>query len=306
LRTSIVVPTFNRRDRLPAVVESLIAQPADEIVVVVDGSRDGSIEYLHGRASEDRRLRPVWTENGGEGRARQRGAGVASGELLLFLDDDVEPLPGLVEGHRRHHVARGGLVVLGYMPTAGTGFASRLYSQEYERRCASYQREPQLVLRHFWAGNFSMRRSDALSVGLFSDRFTERYHPDREFGLRCLDAGLEGVFDRAPAARHHHERSLAAFRRDARSQGAGRRQLAHLHPAAAGGDGERQFLDGLPPLLPALVAAARRPRAYAIASSALHAAVRAAGAAGASAIELAAARTLRRLEQLRGWRVGSV
>src|SRR5438552_2002657 len=81
-------------------------------------------------------------------------------------------------------------------------FTVRLYAEAYDGRCETYERDPANILRHLWAGNISLRRDTCLRVRLGSDRFAERYHPDREFGMRLLEAGVAGVFDRDLRATH--------------------------------------------------------------------------------------------------------
>ncbi|MDQ4142512.1 MAG: glycosyltransferase, partial [Actinomycetota bacterium] len=99
---SVVVPTYNRRENLPRVLEPLLADPATtELVVVVDGSRDGSFELVEERAATEPRLKPVFIENQGVARAHQTGVERASGEVVLLLADDVIAAPGLVMGHAR-------------------------------------------------------------------------------------------------------------------------------------------------------------------------------------------------------------
>lgn len=304
---SVVMPTYRRRDRLPTVLAPLLRDPAaHEVVVVVDGSDDGSIELLRELAAHEPRLRPIWQENAGEGAARHAGVLAATGDVVLLLDDDVVAEPGLVAGHAAHHRDRIPRVVVGYMPTPeprpgdAAAFATRLYAEAYEGRCARYETEPATVLRHLWAGNISLPREACLEVGLSSDAFTERYHPDRELGLRLLEAGLEGVFDRSLRATHHHDRSLDAFRRDAHSQGAGWTLVHLLHPQTAGSLPVDRFRTGLPGPLAALVDACRRPRLAAVVAAALAQAVQITGRAGLSSAQLPLARLLRRVEQQRG------
>jgi glycosyltransferase involved in cell wall biosynthesis len=308
---SVVMPTYDRRDRLPTVLAPLLADPAaDEVVVVVDGSEDGSLELLQELAAADPRLRPVFQPNAGEGAARQAGVQAATGDVVLLVDDDVEAAPGLVAGHARHHAYGAARVVVGYMPTPDPdprdpdGFSTQLYAEAYEGRCARYEAEPETVLRHLWAGNVSLPREACLRVGLASAAFTERYHPDRELGLRLLAAGLTGVFDRTLAATHHHARPLDAFVRDARSQGAGWSLVHRLHPDSAGDLPRDRFRAGLPAPLGALVDACRRPRLGALVAALLQRAVALSGrrgaALGARRVQLPLARLLRRVEQQRG------
>jgi hypothetical protein len=97
---------------------------------------------------------------------------------------------------------------------------------DYATRIETYRENPRNVLTHLWMGNVSLRRADALRVGLASESFAGRRHEDRDFGLRCLRAGLRGVFDPSLAATHDYQRSITAFLEDARAQGA---ELALLH-----------------------------------------------------------------------------
>lgn len=304
---SVVMPTYNRRDGLATVLTPLLAdETAHEIVVVVDGSRDGSLEEVERLAAGDPRVIPVWQENAGEGAARQAGVERATGDVVLLLDDDVEAEPGLVAGHARRHAERDDLVVLGYMPPVPPepgdpdAFSTLLYAEAYEGRCASYEAEQDLILRHLWAGNVSLRRSTALEVGIGSDEYDERYHPDREFGLRLLADGRQGVFDRALRARHHYRRPLDAFVKDARSQGAGWTLVSRLHGEDAGDLPADRFEAGLPAPVAALVRLCRRPRAAALVAAGLKQTVRAAVAVGSVRGAIVAAKLLRRVEQQRG------
>ncbi|HEV7752969.1 MAG TPA: glycosyltransferase family 2 protein [Baekduia sp.] len=304
---SVVMPTYNRRDQLAQVLTPLLADPvAREVIVVVDGSDDGSMEELERLGRADPRLVAIWQENAGEGAARQAGIERATSDVVLLLDDDVEATPGLVAGHAAAHAGRPGRVVLGYMPPVPPApgdpdaFAILLYAEGYEGRTASYAEDPDVVLRHLWAGNVSLPREAVLRVGIGSDEYTERYHPDREFGLRLREHGLHGVFDRSLVARHHYHRPLDAFVRDARSQGAGWTLVHQLHGEQAGELRLDRFEQGLPGPVARGVRFCRRPRASWLASALLVAGVRAAGRAGSTRRQVTFARLLRRIEQQRG------
>lgn len=304
---SVVVPTYNRAHALQRMLRPLLRDPAAmEVIVVVDGSRDSSVEVISRLATEEARLRCILIGNSGEMAAREAGARAARGEIILFIDDDVLVGPGLVAGHALRHTERKGRVVVGYIPVrisavrASDEFASRIYAREYEDRCAIYERDVETVLRELWAGNFSMPRADCLAIGMANPNYTERYHPDRDFGIRCLAAGLSGVFDRSLRATHLHERSLEGFARDARSQGAARVLTHRLHPGIAPPLTADEFERGLPSAMRALVRVCRRPRIHVAVVSALMGLVRGAGAARAWGVQDASARTLRRLEQHRG------
>ncbi len=168
---------------------------------------------------------------GGPNEARQRGCEQATGEVVLLLDADVVPGTGLASGHAAHHAAREGLVVAGPMPVPSPhGAPARLYADAYDRWRQDVERDPAVLLRRLWGGNVSLRRADALRVGVDEPAMRGLRHEDRELGLRLAAAGLAGVFDPALTAEHRYERDLASFCADCRAEGAGLVALHRLHP----------------------------------------------------------------------------
>ncbi|WP_432488052.1 glycosyltransferase family 2 protein [Kineococcus sp. SYSU DK018] len=316
---TVVVPTHRRRQALTECLRPLLADPAtSQLVVVVDhpgrGGDDGTADDVRALAARDARVQLVEVRGAGATGANDAGLRAATGEVVLFVDDDVVAEPGLVSGHARRH-ARSfeegeHLVVVGHMPTtvpeprAPGQFATRFYAAEYLGCVAAWQREGgQEVLRRLWMGNVSLRRADALRVGLQGDgTFTALRHGDREFGLRCLRAGLSGVYDPALASRHAHSRTLAQFRADARRQGAGRVVLAERYPDLVEA---ADPLAGLPSPLRRVLSAVGAGPAEPVLTTALSAAVRAGGALRCWPVEDLAAKLLRRLDHQAGMRRAS-
>jgi glycosyltransferase involved in cell wall biosynthesis len=119
LTVSIVIPTHNRRDSVERALRALTRQTyplaASEVIVVADGCTDGTPEIS--RAGWPFPLRIMEEASRGPAAARNRGAAVATGELLIFLDDDIEVSPGFVAAHVRAHADGGpGCVAVGLSP----------------------------------------------------------------------------------------------------------------------------------------------------------------------------------------------
>lgn len=93
VKVSAIIPAYNRRDYLPRAINSALAQtvPVAEIIVVDDGSTDGSAELV--KSLYGSRVRVVQQANAGVAGARHRGIQEASGEWIAFLDSDDEWLP---------------------------------------------------------------------------------------------------------------------------------------------------------------------------------------------------------------------
>ncbi|MDN5853936.1 MAG: glycosyltransferase, partial [Actinomycetia bacterium] len=87
---SVILPIYNVEQYLAECLDSLLSQSHRdvEIVVVDDGSPDGSRRIAESYARDDSRIRIVTRENGGLGAARNTGVAHASGEYLTFVDSD--------------------------------------------------------------------------------------------------------------------------------------------------------------------------------------------------------------------------
>lgn len=88
VEVSAIIPTFNRRALLPVTIDSVLAQtrPVDEIIVVDDGSTDGTHELLAERYGD--RIRYAWQPNAGVSAARNRGMAMARGRYFALVDSD--------------------------------------------------------------------------------------------------------------------------------------------------------------------------------------------------------------------------
>lgn len=87
LQFSIIMPVYNRKEYLRQAIDSVLAQTFTgyELIVVDDGSTDGSMELLESYAS---RIKILQQPHHGPEAARNTAAAVASGEYLAFLDSD--------------------------------------------------------------------------------------------------------------------------------------------------------------------------------------------------------------------------
>jgi GT2 family glycosyltransferase len=301
LTATVIIGTYNRRSSLLRALEHLNTQTAAgrfEVVVAVDGSTDGTAEAL---AAGHWAFPVRWTVdgNGGIAAARNRAARVATNPVLIVLDDDLLAVPNFVGTHLAAQERNGNVLVHGPTPLAA-GFDRGGAALLFERtraleldECSRTQREWTL-----WGGNFSVRRQLWDVIGGFDEAFREYGGEDTDFGLRVAALGIPYVFEPAAVAHHLHLVTLASFRARALTEGRALVRLAAKHgrpiETFAGGS-VRRPLDRL------IVWMWRRnPRAARFIGRLSSGALWVADRAAPPAVQVTAARTVRRLHRLGG------
>lgn len=104
-RVSVIVPTYNRRHLIERALNSVLCQtrPAHEVVVVDDGSDDGTDELMAELTRRDSRLVYLKTDRRGASAARNRGVALATGSLIAFQDSDDEWFPTFLQELLPYH-----------------------------------------------------------------------------------------------------------------------------------------------------------------------------------------------------------
>lgn len=99
MKISVIVPVYNCEAYLPALLDSVLTQTYQnfEIILVNDGSRDGSGAICDDYAAKDSRIRVIHQENRGVSHARNRGLAMAAGDVVSFIDSDDTLEPEMYE-----------------------------------------------------------------------------------------------------------------------------------------------------------------------------------------------------------------
>ena len=102
---SVIIPTFNRRLILEKCIKSLENQTVDsdiegyEILVVDDGSSDGTISWLKNQCNLFPHVRLIEQEHGGPALARNKGVENSTGNLIVFIDSDLVVTDSFLNAH---------------------------------------------------------------------------------------------------------------------------------------------------------------------------------------------------------------
>ena len=214
---SVVVPTYNRLPRLKKVLTGLEQQTYPlsdfEVIVVSDGSTDGTHEFLKS-IETPLHLRFIEQANQGVSVARNRGVEEAVGDMIVFLDDDVVPQPQLISEHLlSHDPNEPDAVVLGpYIPPLD--FALTPWSQwEQDKLLQLYAAMVDGRVtpseRHYVSGNSSLPRRLLLDAGGFDPDF--RRYEDLEFSYRLKKRNTRFLFNEKAGGYHYSERSFASW-----------------------------------------------------------------------------------------------
>lgn len=243
MKLSVVVPTFNRLTDLKRVLAAAAAQELPsgaelELVVVDDGSSDGSGRWLAGWRGPGRVA--ISQANAGPAKARNRGARAASGEVLAFLGDDTVPQPGWAAEHletQRVLAASGAVAVLGHtsFPAADETPFLRYVNELGAQFGYSLIADPTAVpFNFFYTSNISLPRQLFLELGGFREDFPAAAWEDIEFAYRAAAQGLRIVYQPRARTVHHHRIRPGTFCNRQRTAGRSGAIFAALHPELAG------------------------------------------------------------------------
>jgi glycosyltransferase involved in cell wall biosynthesis len=206
MRVSIVVPTKDRPEEVSRLLRALARQNAIdgefEVIVVADGCTDATVRRLRA-AAWPFPCHVLEQPSAGPASARNCGAALASGSLLLFLDDDVEPEPGVIAAHVALHEIQPRAIGVGYLPPAveDPGFFGAALRGWWESMQDGPRRPwHRYTYKNLLSGHFSIQAEDFERLGGFDA--TLRCHEDYEFGYRAIEAGVHLQFVPGAAARH--------------------------------------------------------------------------------------------------------
>ena len=234
---NVIIPTHNRAEQLRTCLLGLGRQTQTfgdfDVTVVVDGSTDGTRELLAGLPTPFR-LHAIYQARSGQHVARNRGVAAGSGRYCLFLDDDIDPCPGLIAVHLRLLRARSDAVGLGAMPmnvNPGADWFARCFAEQWNGHYARLEtghRAPRWM--DCYGGNLSLSRMAFEQVGGFAPDIPASH--DIELGYRLQRQGLSFVYLPEAVGIHAERKTGRELRAVLERHGRAAVELSRRHPGA--------------------------------------------------------------------------
>ena len=219
MRLSVVIPTYNRRNILPrcikALEEQVAASPDYEILIVDDGSTDGTVNQISDYIERiGLNIRLLHQNHSGPAAARNLGIKEASGDLVLFIGDDIIAAPDLLIRHTEWHDMHSNenLALLGYVTWSPeieiTPFMHWLENGGPQFKYWSITNPEDVFWGHLVTANISFKRHFLLENGLFDEDFRYASYEDTELGYRLHRKGFRIVYNRKAVGYHYHPTTI--------------------------------------------------------------------------------------------------
>jgi glycosyltransferase involved in cell wall biosynthesis len=206
---SVVIPTRDRQDVLAKCLQRLSNQDLDptdyEVIVVDDGSRVAVPAEPIFRSN----VRYLSQSPAGPATARNRGIRAASGEVVVFLGDDILAPPDFLRRHQQWHNEHPsrleGMLGLVEWPAEflSDGYMKWLSASGLQFGYQGLKAGQPLPYYNLYTSNLSAKRS-ILIEHPFDEDFRDATHEDTDLGLRLERAGFKLFFDSGCRAEHHH------------------------------------------------------------------------------------------------------
>lgn len=206
---SIIIPTYNRESILCATLDALLGL-SDQFteLIVVDQTpthRPETSTFLHNLPDK---CRIINMSSPNLPRARNIGAKAACGHIILYLDDDIKPLPDLLPAHTRHYTdgAVGGVAGKLLSPNGEVKkLDPRYYNSPLPWRYIRFDQDWQVrEVESAPGGNMSFRRKLILQSGGFDDNFVgNAFREETDFCIRLRKQSYRILFDPAAALVHY-------------------------------------------------------------------------------------------------------
>lgn len=208
---SIIVPAYNAEATIKSCIQALLSQSVDadlyEVIVVDDGSKDATAEIIRSFPVEYH-----FQENQGPAAARNKGAWLAKGDIILFTDSDCVPdrfwLEKMTAPFSENTDISG---VKGAYKTRQKSLTARFAQAEFEDRFSLLKKSQYIDMVDTYSAAF--KRSVFLDAGGFDPYFPVANNEDTELSYRLVSQHHLLVFNPEAFVYHTHPDTLKKYLR---------------------------------------------------------------------------------------------
>lgn len=215
-KVSVIVPTYNGGSKIGFLLDSLLKQSCGnfELIVVIDGSTDNTREVLTSYGERFSCLQVESQKNQGRSIAKNRGAKLAQGDLLIFYDDDMIPPPTSIEQHIDFHKHHFGLLCGDVIEVAGNqrsdlqnykAWLTAKWTGKYGDGITRMSEEGLF----FTSANCSIPKKLFWQLNGFNPGLTDA--EDYDLASRALQSGISVFFDKRNKAIHNEEITCKSY-----------------------------------------------------------------------------------------------
>jgi glycosyltransferase involved in cell wall biosynthesis len=234
MNVSVIVPTYNGEKKILTLLNALKTQTFREfeIVVVIDGSTDNTLEVVNDFGKGFQKLKVIVQDNQGRAVVKNRGVMESSGKFLIFYDDDMEPDSNSVQLHISFYEKTKGLLTGNLIESVHENTDIQRYKASLAEKWLQKYNEGLNELSvsdlFFSAANCSVPRDQFLSLGGFDERLKDA--EDYDFALRAINSGIKVYFDKSNCAIHHERITCKSYIMRLREYNRARQKVNTLHP----------------------------------------------------------------------------
>ncbi len=233
---SLIIPSYNEKEKLVETIYSFIDQTEliSELIVVIDNDQDTSTESDLKKTFGSRINLKVHTQkNSGRAVARNKGAELASGDLLLFLDNDMLCEKDCIAKHIDFHKKNKDCILTGngFRNPAAAKKDFDHYLIALEKKAIQKMKSGIWISFHDFsmtACNLSMPKQVFDSLGGFDTHLKDS--EDLDFGIRALNKKIPIFYDREVIAWHNDFEGILKFISRHNQYTEGKKTLLQLHP----------------------------------------------------------------------------
>ena len=208
IAVSVIIPTYNGASKIERCLTALRGQDFDQsfdVIVVNDGSTDGTSGVL----AKYPEVRVITQANAGPAAARNRGVREAVAEIIVFTDDDCEPLPNWLTEMFKPFADPEVVGAKGVYRTRQREIISRFVQADYEDRYRLMARQPTIDFIDTYSAAF--RRARFLEMDGYDTSFPVACAEDVELSYRMAGKGWRMLFVPDAIVYHLHPNTFAAY-----------------------------------------------------------------------------------------------